>query len=289
MFSCGGINCRRNFCTVFIFETYKLLRKEFLIVTDFYEYLVYTLTKIKSEVQDMQNMKKERNKRKSPRQNVGFYIALGICIVAIAAAAWTTYGSVLEYSVSEKENQSLTSENSGNVAADKEVSGEKYEKSDSNPKAEESSADSNTPSEGSTEETVLDTSRTAPIENGKIQKIFSPQNPIKSVTTSDWRTHNGIDITASEGTPVRAITSGNVTSVKNDPLLGNVITINHIGGYIACYCGVSDTTVVKEGDTVSKGDTIGYVSCVPCEMLDKSHLHLTVSFEGEYIDPSTLY
>ena len=243
----------------------------------------------------MQNMKYEKNKKRSPKQNVGFYIALGICVVAIAAAAWTTYGSVLEYSDSQTESSEQQSEDSENVAAGKEVSGEKYENSEDNQTSEESSEQSSEisqdseNSEESTVQTILDTSRTAPIENGKVQKIFSPDNPIESKTTSDWRTHNGVDIAASAGTPVRAITSGTVESIKNDPMLGNVICINHVGGYKAYYCGLSDASVVKEGNTVSTGDTIGYVATVPCEVLDESHLHLEVTLENEYIDPTTLY
>ena len=37
------------------------------------------------------------NKDKSAKKNTGFYIALAICVVSVAAAAWTTYGSVVEY------------------------------------------------------------------------------------------------------------------------------------------------------------------------------------------------
>lgn len=234
----------------------------------------------------MQNMKNEKNKKRSPKQNIGFYISLAICVAAIAAAAWTTYGSVLEYSETTAED-SQQSQNSEDVEAGKDVSGEKYESSVQE-SVEESSEASET-SEENVKETVLDTSRTDPIENGTVQKIFSPQNPIESKTTSDWRVHNGIDITASEGTPVRAITSGTVKSITNDPLLGNVICINHVGGYTAYYCGLSDTPVVNEGNTVSTGDTIGYVASVPCEMLDESHLHLAVMLENEYIDPAKLY
>lgn len=271
-----------------------IIKRFFRLQTVFYEYIISPLSTIKAEVQDMQNMKNEKNRKKSPKQNIGFYISLAICVVAIAAAAWTTYGSVLEYSESQTENSQQSSDSS-NIAAGEEISGEKYESSAENSvdnsseeKSEQFSKASEI-SEESAKETMLDTSRTAPIENGKIQKIFSPQNPVQSITTSDWRTHNGIDITASEGTPVRAITSGTVKSITNDTLLGNIICINHIGGYTAYYCGLSDTPVVSEGNTVSTGDTIGYVASVPCEMLDESHLHLAVTLENEYIDPSTLF
>ena len=239
----------------------------------------------------MKNMKNERNEKKSPKKNAGFYIALAICVVAIAAAAWTTYGSVLQYS--DLQQESSEQENSENIEAGKDVSGEKYDNSstptESSTELSEDSEKTSENSDTSTTETVLDTTRVSPIENGKVTKVFSPQNPIYSKTTSDWRIHNGIDISASEGTPVRAITGGTVKSISKDSMLGNVICINHIGGYTAYYCGISDTPVVSEGNTVSTGDTIGYVSTVPSEMLDDSHLHLAVMLENEYIDPTTLY
>lgn len=34
---------------------------------------------------------------KSGKRNKGFYIALGVCLIAVGAAAWTTYSSVSNY------------------------------------------------------------------------------------------------------------------------------------------------------------------------------------------------
>lgn len=242
----------------------------------------------------MKNMKYENNRKKSPKQNIGFYIALVICVVAIAAAAWTTYGSVLKYSDLQPEESEQQS--SKDIEAGNEVSGAKYENSsdDESTVTDKDANAGNSENSDESEEipvkkTALDTTKTAPIEGGAVIKQFSPKNPIQSKTTSDWRTHNGIDISASNGTPVRAMTSGTIKSITNDPMLGNVICVNHVGGYTAYYCGLSDTPVVNEGNAVSTGDTIGYVSNVPSEMLDESHLHFAVMLENEYVDPSTLY
>lgn len=243
----------------------------------------------------MKDMKHEKKEKRSAKQNIGFYISLAICIAAIVGAAWTTYGSILEYTepIAEDE-ESIDKEQSDTTVVDLEISDEEYENS-ANGSLEESSeqsseiSDTSDSDEESAYQTVADTTVVSPIENGEIQKIFSPDELIESKTTSDWRTHNGIDISASEGTPVLAITSGTVVSVTKDNMLGNIICINHIGGYTAYYCGVSDTTVVSEGSVVSAGDTIGYVASVPCEMLDESHLHLAVTLDDEYIDPSSLF
>ena len=254
---------------------------------------------------------KNYKNQKSPKKNVGFYIALSICMVTVAAAAWTTYGSVMDYSELAEES----SEQSAEVKVDKDVSGEKYESQaeasdDSDEESIESlaeeSEDFDDDSEESDEpgaeppqnlqeeseetvETAVDTSRTSPIEKGKIIKKFSPNNPIQSKTMSDWRTHSGVDISASKGTPVRAITGGTVKMIYKDALLGNVIAVEHTGGFTAYYCGLTDTPVVKTGNIVSTGDTIGYVGTVPGEILDESHLHLEIKSDSDLIDPTTIF
>ena len=219
--------------------------------------------------------KNEFDKRKSFKSNIGFYIALTICIVTIAAAAWTTYGSVAEYNSQIQETTSLPSED---VEVNNDVSGQNYESSIS---------ESTEPS--LVVEESRDTSPRPPFENCTIIKKFSPKAPVKSVTTSDWRTHRGIDISAKSGEAVHAVRNGTVKSVYNDVMLGNVVCVEHIGGYTAYYCGLTDTPNVSEGDIVYAGDTVGYVGIVPLEMLDESHLHLEVQKNGEYIDPVKLF
>lgn len=269
------------------------------------------------EVQEMFNSKNTRDgnskkKQKSPKKNAGFYIALAICMVTVAAAAWTTYGSVMDYNELAEES-SEASEHS-DVKTANEVSGEKYQ-TDSAGETQKSSTETDEQSlpqssetvQESSEvgayppknkkedsdvsilETVVDTSRRMPIENGKLIKKFSPNNPIRSKTMSDWRTHDGADIAASKGTPVRAITGGTVKMIYKDALLGNVTVIEHTGRFTAYYCGLSDTPIAKAGNTVSTGDTIGYVGIVPGEVLDESHLHLEIRKDNELIDPTSVY
>ncbi len=244
----------------------------------------------------------EYEEKKSAKSNTGFYIALAICIVTIAAAAWTTYGSVTEYRQKTAEEVSLPA---SEVKVNNDVSGQKYESSVPQMSVKEESSEiaaeevseekSIEPVESSVSENsfVSEASKsdspTQPVENGTIIKVFSPKNPVKSNTTSDWRTHQGIDISAKNGTAVHAVRNGTVKSVYNDPMLGNVICIEHSGGYTAYYCGLTETPVVREGNIVYSGDTIGYVDIVPFEVLDESHLHLEVKKDGEYVDPTELF
>lgn len=255
-------------------------------------------------------------KKKSAKNNIGFYIALAICIVTIAAAAWTTYGSVVDYNTQPTAEENSKAES--DVKVNNDVSGQKYESSEEKTSevsviqesfqkdvnsgvSEVQTVDNydenvetveNVNTEISAEpvqQTVSENSSSRPVENGKIIKEFSPDNPIKSKTTSDWRTHKGIDISASSGTPVHSITGGTVKSVYKDAMLGNVVCIEHTGGYTAYYCGLTETTVARAGNAVSEGDTIGYVGIVPSEVLDESHLHIEVKKENQYINPSSLF
>ena len=72
------------------------------------------------------NDRNEYEEKKSAKNNTGFYIALAICIVTIAAAAWTTYGSVTEYRQKTAEE---TSSPASEVKVNNDVSGQKYESS----------------------------------------------------------------------------------------------------------------------------------------------------------------
>ena len=246
--------------------------------------------------------KNEFKESKSFKSNIGFYIALTICIVTIAAAAWTTYGSVAEYNTQIQENTSQPSED---VKVNNDVSGQRYESSVSESsviqqsseisrevsKEESSMAESSIAeiSEEPVREVSKDYAPRPPVENVTIIKKFSPKDPLKSATTSDWRTHQGIDISAKGGTPVYAVRNGTVKSVYNDTALGNVVCIEHIGGYTAYYCGLTEDTAVQDGDKVYAGDIIGYVGIVPLEVLDESHLHFEVKKDGEYIDPARIF
>lgn len=266
-------------------------------------------------MKEMKDLKSERDLNKSPKKNAGFYISLAVCIAAIAAAGWTTYRSVSEYTDVTEEvpvKQSSQKDGKKDVKVDTDVSGEKYENSTVISQPENSDETSNEISEYSENEkavfngNIAEYSETAaantevsaeislskisaPIENGEVIKPFSPKNPIESKTLGDWRTHSGVDISAGEGSPVRAIMAGKVLSIYNDPMLGNVIEIDHSNGYVAYYCGLTDTTIAKEGENIKSGDTIGYIGKIPSESKDGSHLHLEVKLNDDYIDPTIIY
>ena len=54
--------------------------------------------------------------KKSGKRNKGFYIALGVCLIAVGAAAWTTYSSVSNYTSPKTNVQSETKKTDNTVS-----------------------------------------------------------------------------------------------------------------------------------------------------------------------------
>jgi murein DD-endopeptidase MepM/ murein hydrolase activator NlpD len=232
----------------------------------------------------------------------GFYIALGVCLIAIGVAAWTTYDSVMNYSAPDGGTTSSTVTKQANET----VSGIKVFASEPESTSEESSAV--TSSEESTAEAVTHTVSSAvpqkpastvpakqataqaltfsyPVSNTITQK-YSGENPIFSQTMRDWRVHTGVDLGAKQGDAVKAVADGTVKNAYVDDLYGNTIVITH-GDVEAYYSGLNQMSV-KKGDKVKKGAQIGTVGTVPSESADVSHLHLAMKKGGKFIDPLSI-
>ncbi len=124
-----------------------------------------------------------------------------------------------------------------------------------------------------------------PIE-GKITKPFSMDGLIYSETLQEWTTHRGIDIEAEKTTVVKAVKSGTVKSIKQDPRYGLSITIEHKDGFTSVYSSLLSTEFVEEGEEVKQGDSIGTVgNSAVFESSDGSHLHFELMKNGEYVNP----
>jgi murein DD-endopeptidase MepM/ murein hydrolase activator NlpD len=106
-------------------------------------------------------------------------------------------------------------------------------------------------------------------------------------TTRDWRTHNGVDIAAEEGTEVMAAADGEVYTVYQDESLGHTVVIRHEGGYTTRYASLDEEVAVAAGDQVQAGQTIGKVgntALLECGIGD--HLHFAVSCGESVVDPA---
>jgi murein DD-endopeptidase MepM/ murein hydrolase activator NlpD len=99
------------------------------------------------------------------------------------------------------------------------------------------------------------------------------------------KTHRGADFGAPQGTPVKAMNSGRVILAESLFYDGNMVTIDHGQGLLSLYLHLSKMNV-KEGDTVSAGQTIGASGSTGRS--SGPHLHLQVKWSGTDIDPLDL-
>ena len=105
----------------------------------------------------------------------------------------------------------------------------------------------------------------------------------KSPFTGEREFHKGLDIAAKKGSPVIAPADGYIsTAVANDYSFGNYVTISHGYGFKTRY-GHLDKILVKKGQAVKRGDTIGLVGNTGRST--GSHLHYEVFVEGIQVNP----
>ncbi len=98
-----------------------------------------------------------------------------------------------------------------------------------------------------------------------------------------WRPHTGIDLAAPYGTPIMAADSGQVIWVGWDwSGLGWAVKISH-GNYIATIYGHMDHYIVKVGQSVIKGQTIGYEGSTGAST--GPHLHFMVLVHNVWVNP----
>ena len=106
----------------------------------------------------------------------------------------------------------------------------------------------------------------------------------------DATKHTGIDISAEQGVAVIAAADGTVSHVQTwdgstttgDQSYGNMVQITHADERTTLYAHLSKV-LVSSGDSVSAGETIGYVGNTG--NADGAHLHFEVRQSGQTVDP----
>jgi len=98
-----------------------------------------------------------------------------------------------------------------------------------------------------------------------------------------WRLHNGIDIGAPTGTPIKAAYDGTVATMTYSSSAGYYVMVNHGGGVYSVYMHCSKF-VAKVGQKVKAGDTIALVGSTGSSTAP--HLHFSVRVNGSYVDPA---
>lgn len=122
-----------------------------------------------------------------------------------------------------------------------------------------------------------------PIQGGSSGFIWPVNGPVTSPYGPRWgRIHEGIDIAAPTGTPIRAVKAGNVVLAAPTSGYGNYTCVDHGGGLSSCYAHQS-SYATSVGASVDQGEVIGYVGCTGSCFGD--HLHFEIRINGAAVDP----
>ena len=113
--------------------------------------------------------------------------------------------------------------------------------------------------------------------------------PIHTRVTSPFgprgdRFHEGVDLAATQGTPVGAAAPGVVTFAASNDGFGNVVVVAHGSGVVTLYAHLSRFEVAP-GTHVSTGDVVGLVGATGDAT--GPHLHFEIHVRGAAIDPLT--
>ena len=98
--------------------------------------------------------------------------------------------------------------------------------------------------------------------------------------------HRGLDYRAKTGTPVMAVNSGRVVLARALYYEGNCVIIDHGFGLMTLYMHLSKFKV-SEGQRIKRGQLIALSGGTG--RATGPHLHLSVRWQGEYLDPARLF
>lgn len=103
--------------------------------------------------------------------------------------------------------------------------------------------------------------------------------------TGEQGFHQGLDISAPKGQPVYATADGRVESAAAQSEYGNLVVLRHDFGLTTRYGHLSKFNV-KAGQTVHRGDVIGYVGSTGRST--GTHLHYEILANGKLLNPLQL-
>lgn len=96
------------------------------------------------------------------------------------------------------------------------------------------------------------------------------------------RLHTGVDIGVGSGVAIVAAESGTVILASPYGGYGNAVVVDHGGGLTTLYAHQS-SIAVSSGQSVSRGDVVGYVGCTG--YCTGPHLHFETRENGAPVDP----
>lgn len=125
-----------------------------------------------------------------------------------------------------------------------------------------------------------------PIQNKDLSRVASGYGMRVHPILKYRKMHNGMDFTASPGTPIYATGDGKVTKAGLGSGYGKMVIIEHGFGYKTYYAHMSKYNT-KAGRTVKRGEVIGYVGNTG--LSSGPHLHYEVWKNGRVLNPVNFY
>ncbi len=238
----------------------------------------------------------------------GLYVVLAVCIIVVAATAILLTTQNMNSDVGMDTGKIIPGEvaNAGEEDASKAVSGKPDKTGTANQAAGvnngQSAASDTAKSTPTPPKAGTGKSKSAsanvnaivkfscrPVE-GPIMKDFTRDiNTFsESKTLGDIRAHDGIDFKVEKLTKVRAVASGTISKVEDNPN-GITVEITHSNNLKTRYAGLSKQNLedISCGLKVKANDIIGLVGDpIQIECEDGPHLHFQVLKNGKSVDPS---
>ena len=206
-----------------------------------------------------------RNKKSSGSiSGKGYYIALGLCAVAIGISGFLYYRNAGKTPPAPSGNEETLGNHQAVIAT--------------NPDG------SVIPDSGEKPQPRLQTA--SPLQ-GQTVAVYAMDSLIYNQTTRDWRVHNGVDLAAEAGTEVMAAADGVVYTTYTDDMMGTTVVIRHENGYTTRYASLAEELKVGPGDQVVLGQVIGTVGeTALVETAAGPHVHFSVLCNDETVDPA---
>lgn len=122
----------------------------------------------------------------------------------------------------------------------------------------------------------------APVAGFHINSIFG----YRKLPGEHGRMHEGVDIAAPTGTPVKAAARGTVLKTGVSPTYGKFVEVEHPNGVTSFYAHLSKVAAgLRSGAPVNEGDTLGAVGSTGRST--GAHLHFEIRQAGRRIDPQS--